>query len=344
MEHISWLLIGGNMDEKRVGISDLVNNILDMLRNDMLSEGKSENEVKEFFNNETFPNKYLSIVETMAVSLVDSLTKYLSDDDIEDRQFQAQYRTHLENVWGEGFAWLRRYYSICLDICDEYNLIINESNIVSDKNNTANAIYLIHAKALQIYAEIICLIENGFPDGAYAHFRMLYEYWAVAEFLFHDMDEVSCAYLKSAEEKSNSELSHYKWAKKSKRFEDKDNITINNIVMESHKTWIKKSKQEVSNTHLKKLYTFPNYIIHPSAKGVTRRTSALYSGEIAVGKVDTGLATPAINSSMMMFNLTLLYFSLFPNSTTSVGIKILDKIVGNKIEPIFKQIEEQRNL
>lgn len=205
------------------------------------------------------------------------------------------------------------------------------------------ALHALHAKALMVYAEIICLLENGFPDGAYAHFRMLYELWAVAEFINQDTDDVAKAYIESANNKSDSETDHYKWAKKSERFAGRESdITISNIVTEAHKAFKARINDDVSNSHLKKIYTFPNAIIHPSAKGVFGRTSEPVGNIMLIGSADTGFHAPAVNASKTMFNITHLFLSMHYNPVSVIGIRILDNIIGGKIAPIFEDIKKQQ--
>lgn len=240
---------------------------------------------------------------------------------------------------------MKQYRVKCMDICDGWGWYINQSHIKSDRYNVFCALYAIHGKAMLVYDEIICLIENGFPDGAYAHFRTLYELWAVAEFLNHDLDEVSKAFIESANDDSDNEAGHYKWAKVSNRFADfveqEKEITIFNIVTEAHKTF--KQAKDVSLTRLKKVYTFPNKIIHPSAKGVFYRTSKPVDNMPLIGRADTGLATPAINSSMYMFNITRIFLSTVQNPASAIGIHILSDIIGKRIIPLFEETEKKQN-
>ena len=327
-----------------VFVLNRINELNEIVAKTMSENGKNDDEIEQYFESEEYGKLYIETCNMLINDLTVSLNEYILEDDETERKERDFYLEHLQSTWGMGLAWMRQYYLKCADICEGWGWYINQSPVVSDKCNIFNTLKAIHGKALLVYAEIICLLENGFPDGAYAHYRILYELWAVAEFLYEDSDETSVAFVKSFDDKSDSETSHYKWAKASTRFPEKEkDITISNIVTEAHKTFTNGLKQAVSNTHLKKLYTFPNKIIHPSAKGVFGRTSKPADDVTLIGRADTGIATPAINSSMTMFNITCLLLSMVANSASAIGIRILDNIIGQKIVPLFQEMEKKQD-
>ncbi|MCL2392956.1 MAG: DUF5677 domain-containing protein [Oscillospiraceae bacterium] len=330
-------------NENNLGITifNIIKELDQTIINALREKGKTEDEIVSFFESNEYQETYIEAVCPMLISsFSESLKKYILEDDEAERREQDLFLEHLHSIWGIGIAWMKQYRRKCFDICEGWGWYINQSHIVSDRCNVFNALQAIHGKALLVYAEIICLLENGFPDGAYAHYRTLYEIWAVAEFLYEDLDDVSVAYIKSMDDKSDSETGHYKWARTSKRFAEKDkDITIFNIVTEAHKTFANGFKEKISNTHLKKIYTFPNKIIHPSAEGVFRRTSRSTENGITTGAADNGLATPAINSSMTMYNITRLFLGMIPNPASAIGIHILSDIIGKRIIPFFEEAE-----
>ena len=325
---------------ERILFLDELNEIIENFTSTMKESGKTEEEIDNFFDSEQGDNFYVTLITTMSKSLTESLEKYLEDDYKEFHSESEEYTNHLKDIWGSGFAWMHNLYLKCVDICESHSVLVNESKIASKNYHIAEALYHIHGKAMLIYAEIICLLENGYPDGAFMHYRTLHELWAVAEFINTDTDDVARAFLESAGTKSNHESSHYKWAGASNRFTDESEpITISKIVSVAHDN-LKEGKSDISKKHLMKLYVFPNLLIHPSAKGVLSRTSEPYQNSVTVGRVDTGISTPAINSSMMFFNITRLHLSFAPNIVSLIGLGILNEIVGEKIVPIFQKINE----
>ena len=318
-------------------IQDAWNSVMD----NMLKDGKTEDDIRKYIESDSFAEAHMSLLEQMIEGCTKSIEQHIAEYDAEEKHSHSLHIEHMESLWGEGLAWLRQYYSKCADICNGYMLHINQSKIISDRRNTANALRFIQAKAMQVYAEIICLLANGFPYGAYARFRSLYELWAVAEFISSDTDAVAAAYIESSNNRTNQESAHYKWAKESDRMRKSEKITINAIVNEAHKTVKARLKDDVSNRHLTALYTFPNLIIHPSAQGVFGSFSTCQTNAVSIGAIDVGLATPAINSSQIMHNINILFMNFHANEVSIIGLGILRNIIDQKIVPIFGKIEKQ---
>lgn len=327
-----------------ITIFNIINELNQNLIKTLAKNGKTDDEVKEYFESDEYGKIYIDTCNMLIESLSANLEKYILEDE-ENKKERDLYLKHLQSIWGHGISWMKRYLIICADICDGFGWYINQSHIVSDRCNVFNALHAIHGKALLVYAEIICLLENGFPDGAFAHYRMLYELWAVAEFLYNDTDDISRAYIESADDKLEKEEDHYKWATTSECFSNRENkITIYNIITEAHRTFTLRVDNKISKTKLKNIYLFPNAIIHPSAKGVFGRTSNPIDNEILIGSADTGLSTPSINSSKTMFNITHLFLSMIPNSASSIGLGVLNNIIGQRIIPFFEDIEKTQKI
>jgi hypothetical protein len=89
------------------------------------------------------------------------------------------FRRRLEARWGEGFDLLRMLLTSCRELGEESAKRLRKSK--AHKNRILRSLMVrLHARACQITAEIITLIENGFADGAMARWRTLYEVGVVA--------------------------------------------------------------------------------------------------------------------------------------------------------------------
>jgi len=161
-------------------------------------------------------DKIIELSIEMRHMVADSMLDYLEEhflEEVETEQSEHDlYIDHLHSIWGRGLSWMWQYYEKCSDICEGYGWCINQDTVISDRCNVFEALRAIHGRAMLVYAEIICLLENGYPDGASARFRSLYELWIVAEFIDNDIDDVARAYIESEKSKSENEASHYKWA------------------------------------------------------------------------------------------------------------------------------------
>ena len=334
-------------------VADKFNEFELMMIDVMLKNDKTDDEIKQFRESDKCVEFISDFAKSFVKSLFEGLDECLREDDEFERADENALLEHLQSIYGVGISWMKQYRRKCFDICEGWHWYNKQNyetsnNLINGKHHTFYALHGIQSRALLVYAEIICLLENGYPGGAKSLFRTLYELWAVAEFLHHDTDEVADAFNKSRNNKLDNEKAHYKWASSSKRFEEKvakgEAITINTIVQEAHNTFRKGREDDVSNSFLNKVYSFPNQIIHPSAKGVFRRLSYAPKGQedgLVIGRADTGLSEPAINSTVYMYNITCLYLSMVKNVVSATGIQVLDYIASQKIIPFFRETEKR---
>ncbi|WP_316559446.1 DUF5677 domain-containing protein [Methanimicrococcus stummii] len=298
--------------------------------------------------------------------------KIISDDDLKDENYSSAYSERFQSIidfdlknielnmtqhslcfsketeiriaqidkkWGAGLNWLRFYYNYSSNSFNDWKAYNKEEKHDSEIAEIKCVLHYINGKAFYLTAEIICLLENGFPEGAIARFRSLHELWAIGEFISEDTKEVATAYLNSVSDKNeNNSDDHYKWAKVSKRFSDK-NPTISNIISEAMNTFVKKTDGNISKTKLWKIQTDPNIFIHPSAKGVCYLINP-ENNDVRIGGTNTGLAHPAINTLIWLYNINRLYL----NTTSNVYTELLKKMlydINEKAQSVFQKIESE---
>lgn len=330
--------------------SDEIEKRLKNLEQSMHMDGKSVEFTATIFNegSDTYNTMYTGVLENIAEMIVSDIESSLSADDTKERRMKANHRRKYNAIWGEGLAWLRSYHAHAISASEAFRIYAELKLIQRDKSHLEEALYRINARALLVYEEVTCLLENGYPDGALAHYRTLYELWAVAEFLYHDEDSeaVAIEFLKTANSQATSETGHYKWAKTSRRFSDKENnVSISALVKEAHKTYLKRPGKDDSLSKLAKNHEFPNLLIHPSAFGL-EILSATFPDARTVG-----IANPAISASIKLSEINEYYFYAFVDyvledddfpyirSNAYICSKSLDAMVSNKIIPIFNKIE-----
>lgn len=110
-----------------------------------------------------------------------------------DMEYAAQqytlesFRYGMEERWGRSLDYLRMLLTSCRDIGHQTMKRYGKSK---SKQNMYRRWVLVrlHTRACQVTDEIICLLENGFADGAIARWRTLHEISIVAA-LIADGDE-----------------------------------------------------------------------------------------------------------------------------------------------------------
>jgi hypothetical protein len=104
------------------------------------------------------------------------------------------FRTRLEERWGEPLGYLR----MLLNMAREWGQAVHDrskSNSTAVDPLTKSILTRLHVRACQVADEIICLLENGFADGAMARWRTLHEIAVVATVLSKYGDEITKRYV-----------------------------------------------------------------------------------------------------------------------------------------------------
>lgn len=333
-----------NIDEKNqpLGLKKIIEDVLSLIISTLKENGQTDEQIEELMSSEEFDEIYVKLIDKFIEDTTTNITQNIHEYDKEELASNAQDLNYIQSVWGNAFSYLRIFYVMCLDICEEYRQFVNEEKYLFDRPSVAQALYFIHAKSMLVYAETICLLENGYPDGAIAHWRTLFELYAIAVFLNDNNDDVSKEYINSFNDKSNDEQSKYKWARKSGRFAEEKGIGISAIISEMYKILKEQGTIDISKKKFLDGYNFANLILHPSAKGVFGRVSNLQEvNSIAVGRSDYGLDVAAINSVTVLYEITVLHLAMFPSAISYIGINLLRNIWKDNIEPEINSIRSQ---
>lgn len=104
----------------------------------------------------------------------------------------STFRNNLEERWGKALDGLRLLLDACSDEGSKYQKQGSRSRKVSSKRE---ALLKLHIRACQVMAEVICLLENGFANGALARWRTLYEIEVIASILAEGDEELAARYL-----------------------------------------------------------------------------------------------------------------------------------------------------
>ena len=163
-------------------------------------EEKSISDISKILNDD----KISSIVEKLLerassdnVSFYKShLHEIIEDADIEKNRFLQ----HHHSIWGECFEASRVMYIIAVEGAEAFCHYVTD-NIPIDtresKQFTFLALQHIHGRVCQQFAEVLCLMENGFADGAYARWRSMFELCCTATFISEQGEQIAKQYQKN---------------------------------------------------------------------------------------------------------------------------------------------------
>jgi hypothetical protein len=211
----------------------------------------------------------------------------------------AQFiRDNIEK-WGDCFVACDALHVHAVFLNKEYQDDLK--SILSDqvKKETCFLHYSLmanYARACQIYAEIFCLLKNGFANGAFARWRSLFELLVVSEFLMKYGEETAKAYLYSC----NNAKKEFEWAKSAKCFKNLKSIRFSDLRKEVEITHDFVTYEDYSSSH-KMVHASPFGIFN--GVGVRENDAGLYDGPS-----HWGLADPAILTVRVFAVLSSLYF------------------------------------
>lgn len=240
-----------------------------------------------------------------------------------------QFKHRVEERWGKGFDALRMLLAHCRDQGAAYAERCRKSQAKRDRH-LREALVALHLRGCQIAAEIICLMENGYADGAMARWRTLYELTVVAILTKDQADKLAERYLAHFEveqyralcvERENGPLMGHtpptdKEMAAAKKARDAVVSKFGQAFAQPYgwATDVAPGNPNPNFTHLEKaagnaamraLYKFASYNVHAGPSGIAIRLSTKHGPHVmCAGASNTGFLEPGINTAYNLVQLT----------------------------------------
>jgi hypothetical protein len=106
----------------------------------------------------------------------------------------AGFRERMEETWGKPLGQLRMLLTIAREWCGEAHEAADDSE-KDGKSRVRKLMVRFLVRSCQVTDEIICLLENGFADGAMARWRTLHEIGVVAAVIAKFGDDMAERYV-----------------------------------------------------------------------------------------------------------------------------------------------------
>jgi hypothetical protein len=149
------------------------------------------------------------LIPQCAASLMDKLKQSARDMLREHREIEEEFRSRHFERWAQGFDLLE----MLIVIAQETGELINHADrprAVKESNAQFEAIVALHARAVLVSREILCLLKGGFADGALGRWRTLHEIAVVSQFLsVHDRN-ISERYMLHREVQAHKAMLQYR--------------------------------------------------------------------------------------------------------------------------------------
>ncbi|HVK81158.1 MAG TPA: DUF5677 domain-containing protein, partial [Verrucomicrobiae bacterium] len=208
----------------------------------------------------------------------------------------------------------------------------------------------LHARACQVVAEIICLMENGFADGAMARWRTLHEIVVVGAVIAKHGDDIARRYRAHEAIEAKRAMDRFRISHSALGFGPPSQREIDAVEREYHNAlelyghrfgseygWaahhlgITKPRfidleQAAGKPEMRSYYVMASYNVHASPRGLAFRLGLLRGqGEpiAIVGASNIGFVEPAQNAAADLVHITSLIVDPKVRLDRAIELKIL---------------------
>jgi hypothetical protein len=221
------------------------------------------------------------------------------------RAEEKNFSDKFEKGWNDAFIASECFYVL---ITKAVNSCLRHTDKLS-KDEKSSKIYTFTAldelqrRAAQQYLEILTLIKHGFPDGAFARWRSMYELSVIGAFILKYGEAVAEKFIEAS-----GTQDRYDWAMASGEFpETKRHVTFGDILRLC----------DIDNEAWKEGYTAANQTVHASPQGTFGRLGSQDGSDTSSRRSDYGIAAPAIESASTLALLSSMLCSIYQDENTT---------------------------
>lgn len=331
----------------------------------------SDDEIAEFdrqtqiFLKDELPRIIVEVAEDSAASISRTLRRSWPERRAFELSQDAGFRARLELRWGKAFALLHILLTVSRELGDELHAKRRRA-----KRNVHRTEVLIrlHARACQVMAEILTLLEAGFADGAMARWRTMYEIGVVATIIADHGDELAERYLlhdvaeakrgmdvyvrsyealgyaaPSAEEIAEIDAaaasmearfgagfgSGYGWAAK---------------LLNNKNPQFSQLEEAAGKAKMRSHYKLASHNVHAGVKGITHRLGAMGTETVILaGPSNGGLAEPGQNAAITLTQITFALLTDRRSLDDIVFMHVLAKLQDDAVKAFVRASEKLKH-
>jgi hypothetical protein len=311
-----------------------------------------------------------AIIESTSNEAAERLVKTLERNWPERALYEQSvldgFRGRLEARWGKAFDLLRMLLTSCRELGQETAKRLQKSR--SNKNRVLRSFLIrLHARACQIAAEIITLVENGFADGAMARWRTLYEVSVVATVITDGGEALARRYIEHEIVESKLAMDEYARchvalgykpiaARERRRVERAFAAAVEThgdafgkpygwaaAHLKKKRVTFRDLEDGAQRSSMRSHYKMASYNVHAdTAKSIFFRLGVIGDHSIVIaGATDAGFTEPAQNTAITLTQITaLLLADRASNLDIMIQLQALNRIC-DKIPDAFMRTERK---
>ena len=315
-----------------------------------------------------FENEHLStilpkIAERLSQSVLKDLKSRWPDEYAQQQADLAGFRLRLEKRWGKPLGQLRMLLTMSREWC-EWTHKRNEYLQKGKKKQLRAILIRLLVRGCQVTDEVICLLENGFADGAMARWRTLHEIAVVAAVIAQYGEDIAERYIDHQAVESKRALDKYLACYKDLGYRPLSAREQTKIIKAYDHT-ITKYGQEFGTDYgwaahhlnnsrptfaalekaagraeMRSYYQMGNDNIHAGIKSMYVRLGLMDYGGLLPGRSNAGLMEPGQNAAHTLTQLSAIVCLSEPILDDLVTGEMMQTF-GNEIPKSFNQADKQ---
>ena len=294
--------------------------------------------------------KLPKVLHELIESAPPDLLVALKKDWAREKRLQAGdkfgFTKRLHKRWGKGLDLLEMSITIAREIGSNINTDLRTAHTTP---KLVDVLTRLHARGCQIAEEIVCLLQNGFSDGAMARWRTLYEIAVVSSLLHEHGEDLAERYvahevIESAKAAKLFQKHHDRLGQTAMSSEEIADIEQQRdaLIAKYGKEfggsygWAAKHLNIQSPTfaqlveaakidHLSPYYKMASHNVHANPKGIFFKLGHIGESEVLLaGPTNAGLADPGHGTAISLMQITTALALVNPTIDDVIGMKILD--------------------
>ncbi len=306
------------------------------------------------------------IARNIADSLKDSAHFMLT----EHRELRNEFNGRLRRRWFEAFDLLEMIIVALSELGEEVANSLREDDQL-EKSQLVEVLSRLNVRSIRISREILCLLRNGFADGALTRWRSVHEIAVLAMFLSKHGEQVATLFLEYADVERYREAVLYQehaerlgydpvslhemkdirarkeflTQKYTKDFAKSYGWTLR--VLAKGKRNFKGIEESIDLDHLRPFYAMASRSLHATPKGLYGDLGLMddaSDGTFLAGASNYGMADPGQNTAISLLQMTSVLVMQLPSVSRLAGLeaaRLLLTEMSYKFVEIQRQMEEE---
>jgi hypothetical protein len=314
---------------------------------------------------ETLPQLVDDLAEDMSAKVLADLKKRWPSEARQQTKDISGFQKRLHQRWGAGIDGLRMLVTLAREFGGTFHVDMPVADHAAAPL-TIDLLIRLHVRACQITDEIVCLMSNGFADGAMARWRTRHEIAAVCFLLREFGDDLTERYVAHQIVETRKAALQYKKHQQQLGQVALTDAELADIEMQYHRVldkygrvfknsygWAAKHLNKADPSiadlmegskidHLAPYYRMASHNVHANPKGVFFKLGPVGEKDILLaGPSNAGLADPGHGAalSLLQISVALLQFNATLDNTVAIKImSILADEIGNALLAAHKQL------